>query len=73
MRLLGDLLDREVERKDQESMETMQRLAITERTEKRPVAIRSRDVERDCQSILNQLVKSIPKDFLLRTSYVERQ
>ena len=52
-------------------METMQRLAITERTEKRPAAIRSRDVERDCQSIVNQLVNSIPKDVLLRTSYVE--
>ena len=58
---------------DHEWKETMQRLTITERTEKRPVAIRSRVVERDCQSILNQLVKSIPKDVLLRTSYVERQ
>ena len=58
---------------DHEWKETMQRLTITERTEKRPVAIRSRVVERDCQSIVNQLVKSIPKDVLLRTSYVERQ
>ena len=41
---------------------------ITERTEKRPGAIRSRDVERDCRSIVNQL----PKDVLLRTPYVER-
>ena len=41
--------------------------------EKRPVAIRSRDVERDFQSLVNQLVNSIPKDILLRTPYVERQ
>ena len=41
---LHDLLDREVERHDHEWMETMQRLTSTERTEKRPVTIRSRDV-----------------------------
>ena len=29
--------------------------------------------ERDHQSIVNQLVSSIPKNVLLRTSYVERQ
>ena len=73
MRKLRDLLDREVEREDHESMETMQRLTITARTGKRPVAIRSRDVELDCRSIVNQLVNSIPKVVLLRTSYVERQ
>ena len=39
--------------------------------ETRPVAIRSRDVERDCRSIVKQLVNSIPKDAMLRTSYVE--
>ena len=44
---LRDLLDRDVERYDQEWMETMQRLIITERTEKRPVTIRSRDVVRN--------------------------
>ena len=35
MRNLHDLLDREVERQDHELMETMQRLTITGRTEKR--------------------------------------
>ena len=65
--------DREVERHDHEWMETMQRLTITERTEKRPVVIRSRDVELDCRSIVNQLVSSIPKDVFLRYSYVELQ
>ena len=43
------------------------------KTEKRPVANRNRDVELDCRSIVNQLVSSIPKDVLLRTSYVECQ
>ena len=70
---LRDLLDREVERHDHEWMETMQRLTITERTEKRPVTIRSRDVVRDCRSIVNQLVNSMPNDFLLRTSYTEHR
>ena len=62
---LRDLLDREVDRHDREWMETMQRLTVTERTEKRPVSIRSRGVERDCRSIVNQL------EVLLRTSFTE--
>ena len=68
---LRDLLDREVDRHDREWMETMQRLTVTERTEKRPVPIRSRGVERDCRSIVNQLVSSMPKEVLLRTSFTE--
>ena len=69
---LRDLLDREVDRYDREWMETVQRLTVTERTEKRQVTIRSRDVERDCLSIVNQLVTSMPKDVLLRTSFTEQ-
>ena len=69
---LRDLLDREVDRHDREWMETMQRLTVTEKTDKRPVIIRGRDVERDCRSIVNQLVTSMPKDVLLRTSFPER-
>ena len=68
---LRDLLDREVNRHDREWIETMQRLTVTERTEKRPVSIRSRGVERDCRSIVNQLVTSMPKEVLLRTSFTE--
>ena len=70
---LRDLLDREVDRHDREWMETMQRLTVTEKTEKRPVIIGGRDVERDCRSIVNQLVTSMPKDVLLRTSFTERE
>ena len=69
---LRDLLDREIDRQYREWMETMQRLTVTEKTEKRPVIIRGRDVERDCRSIVNQLVTSMPKDDLLRTSFTER-
>ena len=69
---LRDLLDREVERHDREWMETMKRLTVSEKTEKRPVIIRGRDVERDCRSIVNQLVTSMSKDVLLRTSFTER-
>ena len=68
---LRDLLDREVDRHDREWMETMQRLTVTERTEKRPVTIRSQVVERDCRSIVNQLVSSMPREVLLRTSFTE--
>ena len=69
---LRDLLNREVDRNDREWMETIQRLTVTEKTEKRPVIIPGRDVERDCWSIVNQLVDSMPKDVLLRTSFIER-
>ena len=69
---LSDLLDREVDRHDREWMETMQRLTITEKTENRPGIVRGRDVERDCRSIVNQLVTSMAKDVLLRTSFTER-
>ena len=51
----------------------MRRLTITERTEKRPVTIRSRDVVQDCRSIVNQLLNSRPKDVLLRTSDTEHR
>ena len=70
---LRDLLDRDIERLDHEWMETMQRLTITEKTDTRPVEIRSRDIDLDCRSIVNQLVSSVPKNVLLRTSYVECQ
>ena len=70
---LRDLLDREVDRHDREWMETIQQLTVTERTEKRQVTIRSRDVEQDCRSIVNQLVTSMPKDDLLRTSFTEHR
>ena len=43
------------------------------RRKKRPVEIPCRDVERDCQSIVYQLLNSITKDVLLRTSCVEQQ
>ena len=66
-----DLLDREVDGHDREWVETLQRLTVNERTEKRPVSIRSRGVERDCRSIVNQLVSSMPKEVLLRTSFTE--
>ena len=68
---LRDLLDREVDRHDREWMETMHRLTVTEKKEKRPVPIRSRGVERDCRSIVNQLVSSMTKEVLLRTSFTE--
>ena len=70
---LRDFLDREVNRHDREWTETMQWLTVTERIEKRPVTIRSRGVERDCRSIVNQLVNSMPKDALLRTLFTEHR
>ena len=70
---LRDLQDREVEWHDHEWLDTMRRLTIIERTEKRPVTIRSRDIVRDSRSIVNQLVNSMPKDVLLRTLHREHR
>ena len=58
---LRDLLDIKFERQDHEWMETMQRLTITEKNAKRPVATQSRDVERDRQPLVNQLVNSVSR------------
>ena len=68
-----ELSDREVDRQDHEWMETMHWLTITERTEKRPVTIRIWDNARDCRSIVNQLMNSMPKYVLLRTSYTDQR
>ena len=68
---LRDLLDRVVDRHDREWTETMQRLTVIEKTKKRSVIIRGRDLERACRSIVNQLVTSMPKDVMLRTSFTE--
>ena len=73
MEKLRDLLDREVDTHYREWMETMQRLTVTKKTVKRPVTICSRGIERDCRSIVNQLVNSMPKDVLLRTSFTEHR
>ena len=60
---------KEFERQYREWMETMRRQPITEKT----VAIRSRQVEWNYQSIVSQLVESVPKDVLLRTPFAEQQ
>ena len=73
MQKLSDLLDREVEKQDYEWKETLRRLIVTEKTETRLVAIRNWENERDCRSIVNQLVNSMPEDALLTTSYSEHQ
>ena len=49
----------------------MRRLTITEKKETWPVAIRNGDVERDFRTMLKQLVRSMPKDVLVRTSHLE--
>ena len=51
----------------------MQRLTVTERIEKKPVIIRSQGVQRDCRSIVNQLVNSMPKEVLLMTSLTDHR
>ena len=61
---LRDLLDREVDMHDREGLEAMQRLTITERIEKRPVNIRSRDVELNAE-------RCLVEDFVHETSDID--
>ena len=68
MRELRNLNHREVGRQSHEWLETMRKMTIMEKTEKI-----GRCVERDCRSVVNQLVYSILKDVLFRPSYVEHQ
>ena len=68
MQELRNLNHRKVGRQSHEGLETMRKMTITEKTEKI-----GRCVERDCRSVVNQLVYSILKDVLFRPSYVEHQ
>ena len=73
MRKQRDLLERKVGRQYQKWLETMRRLTVTEKTETQPVAIRSRDVKRDCRPRVTQRFISLLKKVLFRTSSSEYQ
>ena len=69
MRMLGGLLEREVTRDDPEWAASMASLTVSEKVKIMPSIRQHKDNERDCRSIVQQLVSSIPQEVLVSTSY----
>ena len=73
MRMLGGLLEREVTRDDPEWAAAMASLTVSEKV-KIMSSIRQHKVnERDCWSIVQQLVPSITQEVLVSTSYGRKE
>ena len=68
MRMLGGLLEREVTRDDPEWIAAVASLTVSEK-----VKIKHEKNERDCRTIVQQLVSSIPHEILTSTSYGRKE
>ena len=73
MRMLGGLLEREVTRDDPEWAAAMASLTVNEKVKIKPSIRQHKDNERDCRSIVQQLVSSIPQGVLVSTSYGRKE
>ena len=73
MRMLGELLEREVTRDDPEWAAAMASLTVSEKVKIKPSIRQHKDNERDCRSIVQQLVSSIPQEVLASTSYGRKE
>ena len=71
--MLGGLLEREVNRDDPEWAAAMASLTVSDKVKIMPSIRQHRDNERDCRSIVQQLVSSIPQEVLINTSYGRRE
>ena len=69
MRMLGALLEREVTRDDPEWVAAMASLTVCEKVKIMPSRRQHKENERDCRTIVQQLVSSIPQNVLRSTSY----
>ena len=73
MRMLGGLLEREVTRDDPEWTAAMASLTVSEKVKIMPSRRQHEENERDCRTIVQQLVSSIPKEILTSTSYGQKE
>ena len=73
MRMLGGLLEREVTRDDPEWAAAMASLTVSDKVKIMPSIRQHKDNERDCRSIVQQLVSSIPQEVLVSTSYGRKE
>ena len=69
MRMLGGLLEREVTRDDPEWTAAVASLTVSEKVKIMPSRRKHKENERDCRTIVQQLVSSIPHEVLTSTSY----
>ena len=73
MRKLGGLLEREVTRDDPESAAAMASLTVSEKVKIMPSRRQHKENERDCRTIVQQLVSSKPQGVLTSTSYKRKE
>ena len=71
--MLGGLLEREVTRDDPEWAAAMSSLTVSEKVNIMPSIRQHKDDERDCRSIVQQLVSSIHQEVLVSTSYGRKE
>ena len=73
MRMLGGLLEREVTRDDPEWTAAVTSLTVSEKVKIMPSRRQHEENERDCRTIVQQLVSSIPQEILTSTSYGQKE
>ena len=73
VRILGRLLEREVTRDDPEWAADMASLTLREKVKIMPSRRQHKDNERDCRTIVQQLVSSISREVLTSTSYKQKE
>ena len=72
-RMLGGLLEREVARDDPEWTAAVASLTVSEKVKIMPSRRQHEENERDCRTIIQQLVSSIPHEVLTSTSYGRKE
>ena len=72
MRMLGGLLEREVTRDNPEWTAAVASLTVSEKVKIMPSRRQHEESERDCRTIVQQLVSSIPEEILTSTSYGQK-
>ena len=73
MRMLGGLLEREVTRDDPEWTAAVASLTFSEKVKIMLSRRQHEENERDCRTIVQQLVSSIPQEILTSTSYGQKE
>ena len=73
MRMQGGLLEREVTRDDPEWTAAVALLTVSEKVEIMPSRRQHAENERDCRTIVQQLVSSTPHEILTSTSYGQKE
>ena len=73
MRMLGGLLETEVTRDDPEWKAAVASLTVREKVKIMPSRRQHEENERDCRTIVQQLVSSIPHEVLTSTSYGRKE